>query len=392
VSGHVADRLSPFLDDELDAREREAVVRHLQECSECTRHLQELSAVDRLAGAEPVPVPDGYFNDFVSRVRSRIRHDPAAARPRLVVPGWVMGLAAGLVIALVAPLIVRQKPVASLPESERVAQAPAAAPPATLPPATTLAAADVDSLKSLGYVQGPSDDRRDQPASGGRAAALANQAPQRPPQAPAPAPPPATLQDRKKKAEVAASAPPEPAALREELSVAAEGQEREAAKSPDAFQEQDAEEAKRDDAGRLGAAARDRAVKAKQAAPPAPQAADSTAFASAPAENAAAAPAAVPKLQKSGPSPAFRALVQRQAGTIAEARGLREAWRAFAGGALGSEADEARVRVIEGGAVAYRLSGESADLELFRRDAANYLRREDAAQKDRVRGLLASVR
>jgi hypothetical protein len=76
--------------------------------------------------------------------------------------------------------------------------------------------------------------------------------------------------------------------------------------------------------------------------------------------------------------------------TAAEWRRLREEWRRLVardpGGPL---ADAARVRTIEAGGEAWRAGGEAADETVFRRDAAAYLARDDAAQKERVRRLVS---
>jgi hypothetical protein len=100
------------------------------------------------------------------------------------------------------------------------------------------------------------------------------------------------------------------------------------------------------------------------------------------AEKRAASPA--PRLR-------FRDLVAEVAESVDDARRLREQWRAFvAQGAPFRQADEARVRIVEVGIRAFRLSNDPADLLLARRDAEAYLRRDDAAQGDRVRSLLAT--
>jgi hypothetical protein len=80
------------------------------------------------------------------------------------------------------------------------------------------------------------------------------------------------------------------------------------------------------------------------------------------------------------------------AATAEEARRLREQWRAFvAQGPAVGPADEGRVRVVETGLLAWRFSNDPVDLSLARRDAEAYLRRDDAAQGERVRSLLAST-
>ena len=73
----------------------------------------------------------------------------------------------------------------------------------------------------------------------------------------------------------------------------------------------------------------------------------------------------------------------------AEWRRLREEWRRFvARDPTGPQADEARVRAIEAGREAWRRGSDPADEARFLQDAADYLERDDAAQKERVKGLL----
>jgi hypothetical protein len=75
--------------------------------------------------------------------------------------------------------------------------------------------------------------------------------------------------------------------------------------------------------------------------------------------------------------------------TAAEWRRLREGWLAFvARDPVGPRADAARVRGIEAALAAWRASLDPADEALFRRDAAAYLERTDARQKEHVRRLL----
>jgi hypothetical protein len=75
--------------------------------------------------------------------------------------------------------------------------------------------------------------------------------------------------------------------------------------------------------------------------------------------------------------------------TPAEWRRLREEWRRFvARDPGGPQADEARVRIVGAGREAWRASSDPADEAFFRKDAADYLDRDDAAQRERVRALL----
>jgi len=88
----------------------------------------------------------------------------------------------------------------------------------------------------------------------------------------------------------------------------------------------------------------------------------------------------------------FRTLLLRSAQTLGEARELREAWRSF--GQLhpeGAPADEARVRVVETGAQAYRLGSDPEDLARLKDDARAYRERKDAVQAGRVRAVLEAL-
>ena len=75
-----------------------------------------------------------------------------------------------------------------------------------------------------------------------------------------------------------------------------------------------------------------------------------------------------------------------------DARLLREAWRNFADENPGHpQADEARVRVVEAGALAYRLGRRPQDRDVALRDAKAYLERPSAPQADRVRAALQTL-
>jgi hypothetical protein len=104
---------------------------------------------------------------------------------------------------------------------------------------------------------------------------------------------------------------------------------------------------------------------------------------------------AAPSVAARRSAEAGRAAVGKSAAarTPEEWRRLRDEWRTFAASApAGPRADEARVRAIEAGWEAWRLSGRDEDEAEFRRDARAYLEREDASQKARVERLLARPR
>jgi hypothetical protein len=99
-------------------------------------------------------------------------------------------------------------------------------------------------------------------------------------------------------------------------------------------------------------------------------------------------------LRRSWPPEAlrYRALISEKPESAEGARRVREQWRAFLElSPLPRQADEARVRIVEMGALAWRFSNDPADRDQARRDALAYLRRDDAAQGARVRSLLATL-
>jgi len=90
---------------------------------------------------------------------------------------------------------------------------------------------------------------------------------------------------------------------------------------------------------------------------------------------------------------AFRRLDAVRPASAEEWRRLREEWLAFAIAHGGDRrADEARVRAIEAAREAWLASGDEADEQAFRRDAAAYLVAADALQKARVERLVADPR
>ncbi len=80
------------------------------------------------------------------------------------------------------------------------------------------------------------------------------------------------------------------------------------------------------------------------------------------------------------PEAEYRRLLVPPAQTVAALRARREAWRAFVQRFPNSpQADEARVRVVETGAAAWRLGLDPDDRARAMEDAAVYLERKDAA-------------
>src|SRR5262249_44671380 len=109
MSDHVLDHLSAFLDEELPAREHEAVEAHLRGCSACSAHLDLLRAVDGEARMLTVAAPAGYFEALPGRIRGRLEKSPRRAAPRL--PVWSGPVAAALLLAVVPPLTLRRSAV-----------------------------------------------------------------------------------------------------------------------------------------------------------------------------------------------------------------------------------------------------------------------------------------
>src|SRR5262245_16169609 len=129
MTAHPADeRLSAYLDDELDAPERAFLDAHLRDCAECAEHLADLASMDDAARRVPLTVPEGYFDDFAPRVRARLAKTPA--KRRLGRPVWGWAVAAALLLAVITPLAWQQRSTAPSTAEEgpaRVVQAPAPA-------------------------------------------------------------------------------------------------------------------------------------------------------------------------------------------------------------------------------------------------------------------------
>jgi hypothetical protein len=361
MSGHEHERLSAYLDGELPLDERAAVQAHLADCPECTKFLAELAAVDQAATALPAEAPDGYFETFPARVRSRLEASKSEPRRRRL-PTWTWAMAAALLLAVVTPLTVRQL-------RPSPGQAPPAAPVA-LPPAPrkTERMPTVETRQPQSSTpQGPLGRPRLTPAP-----AIAGAPPAAPP---APTAVPRAAKDEamaeRRFASAPAAPPPIPAgAATTQGALVAD------AESP---------------APAGGAAPPPVANHAKGLRLPA--AAEATATLASPALSAAKASPAVGESELREPDDAFRRLEMERPRSAAEWRRLRDDWNAVAAAQPDSlRADEARVRAIVAGREAWLASGDESDENAFRRDAASYLQREDARQKPRVEGLLAELR
>ena len=355
MSSHPLESLSALLDDELGDAERRVVEAHLAACSSCARHLRELAAVDELArGLPPADAPDGYLEALPGRVRQRIRADrPAASRPT-----WVWPLAAGLALAVLAPLVLRQ----NLSRARVSSSSPAVVMEAPAAPGTTVAP-EPSRMAKL-------EDTLTRPPA-------ASRAPQR---EAAPAP----------KAR-GAFAPPPPSARANESFLGEQAASVAVAK------------------GAAGAA--------PAAAPPAEQEALAAADhgKEEPTESADAArermdaPTSLKKadaLRRSAPPPqeergridsgverkTFRDNASLPGATPEEARRAREAWRRFVSlHPAGPRADEGRVRFIEAAVTVFRLTRDEGDRTIAEREGRAYLATPGAPQASRVRAALSHL-
>jgi Putative zinc-finger len=377
MSVHVSDRLSAYLDGELSVVDAGDVRQHLATCDACSAELLELITVDRAVRELPVTAPEGYFDGFATRVRTRIESS-GRARGGSGLPRWTWALAAALLLAVVLPRMpwdrtasparpAAKPPAASLPadkdarlETDSFAQARPTVGPATSPPPPASAREARDEQRDLRRREpGRSDVKpptsvEDQPkadvlASPGKAreqyaepppegatfsTTPARVAPMQRPEAP---PPPASAP--------AAAAPPYTGAA----------------------PAQAAEEKTQKLEAEVGL--RDEAVVEE--------------------EVAVEEPHAKRQLEKKGED-AFASLDSSEARSLEERRALREASRKLANThPEDPQADMARVRVVTLGAEIARATAKPEDLAQLRADAAAYLARADARQKERVRALLA---
>ncbi len=361
MSGHEHERLSAYLDDALAPGERAQVAAHLHACAECAGRLAELASVDAAVASLPSEAPQGYFETLPARVRARL--EPRAASRRL--PIWTWAAAAALLLAVVTPLtLLRRSEVGSVHPPREI---PAAAAPE---PAEPQAAAESRAAE-MARVELKAETPPQRPVP-----ALASPLPKKrePGFAAAPTEADASLARQPAAPAVAQSAAP--AAAREE--------EMAAPPSDAGAMAEAVASAARNQAKASG----DRKVDEGPRDAVAPAASDE----SLPGRTRAAGPAgalATPKLVSTEAE--WRRLDAARPRTPAEWRRLREEWRRFAARDPGiPQADEARVRVIEAGREAWRGGGAAADEVLFRKDAALYLERDDAGQKERVRDLLRS--
>jgi hypothetical protein len=358
MTPHVRARLSAYLDGELPVAERSAVDQHLRACAACARRLEDLAALDAAARALPLEAPPDYFERLPARIRGRLERKPQQTwRP----PAWTWAVAAGLLLAIVTPATLLRRATAPpaaggrpLETQERL--------PDTVPPPPSL--------------------RQDEPAAPKRVEDLAagspSVAPRQERDSAAPAAPPAKL----------ARPTPAPAGgdtrLREQEPSTAEREDADApmagfaqpAPTPGGAETTPA----KDEAGRLAAE--------KPLAPPRSGAPGAR------RRDAVMVPAPARAAQWAAAAEACSAgmLAKGAPGSLAQARALREGWRAcLRDFPAATGADAVRVRMIEAGVDVYRRGGDAADLEQVRVDAAEYLARADAGESERVRALLREL-
>jgi hypothetical protein len=351
MTGHPLEALSALLDGELPEQQRRDVEAHLAGCASCARHLAELRALDTLArGLPPVAVPDGYLEALPGRVRARIRADRPASAARAP---WVWPLAAGLALAVLAPLVLRDGPG---PE-RRAAQeydAPGSAPaPSTVPEATVpdkpepAPQAEPDRSSSA-----PTLRRAATPEAKAR-----RDAPQR---------------------QVIGGLAQEPSAK------VASSRERETAVAEDRAAE--AREM-RDEAPQTSTFAREPdAAVATPPPPPPPAAPPVAAIGGRGMVRKSEAGNAIPLTDEER---AFAAASRLPTATAGAARRARAAWLRFlADHPSGARSDEGRVRLVEASVSLFRATGDEDDRRAAERDAAAYLSSPGAPQAARVRDAL----
>jgi hypothetical protein len=343
------------MDGELPAGDREAVAAHLRGCAPCARHLEELRAVDAAARELPLDVPDGYFETFRGSLRNRLTAAPPAPRRR--VPVWALAAAAAVVLAVLTPRLMREtrEPADAVARSVPAPTLPAPPPAAEMQRDTRAAdaTAEIPPAQPASPAR-PADSRLEKGAA----------EPPRTRHAATAAPPAVTAPEPAQNAAAAPAGRPGTA-------------ERQAKKDADALRT----------LGYATGPAEDRVVDAPQAAKEEMQ----ETSAGGRAGEAKARRKAVGALEATGGEGRFQTLSRRTVSSAAEARSLRDAWRALADEATGARADESRVRAIEAGLEAWRMGREERDRAQAREDARAYLDRPDALQPDRVRAVLKAL-
>lgn len=89
-TGHVEERLGPYLDGELDATERQGVAAHLERCASCREALEQWQALQARMRASEAPDPGpAYWERFAERVEARLAEAPHPAREAASRVGWM---------------------------------------------------------------------------------------------------------------------------------------------------------------------------------------------------------------------------------------------------------------------------------------------------------------
>jgi len=367
VSGHERERLGAYLDGELPPGERAEVEAHLAACPECASLLSDTRAVDAAAASLPAETPEGYFDAFPSRVVARLgAASKAPARTRRL-PAWTWAAAAALLVAVVAPLTLRQLAPGSAP----------ATPPGLPAPRPARADADQKRERDALSAKGPPPA----PAAGVRPAFAS------PPAAALPAAPagPAAAQNR-----LSAGKSVENEAVSEEARgpLAPAAAPTQSATSRSKWADAPAQSAVRDEPALVTTEAFAAPEGARATADRTPAPASAPVSSSAQRDERTSAALSVPE-----PGLVFERLEASRPRTAAEWRRLRDAWSAFTvAHSDDPRADEARVRAIEAGREAWLAGGAGDDEAAFHRDARAYLERDDARQKERVERLLQPPR
>ncbi|NLP11074.1 hypothetical protein GX408_11830 [bacterium] len=79
---YIKKRLLLYWDQELDAKQVDRVVRHLQQCAACRDYADRLQTVYRRSAVEPPPLPPFLW----TRINSRLNAPPAASWRRMLKP------------------------------------------------------------------------------------------------------------------------------------------------------------------------------------------------------------------------------------------------------------------------------------------------------------------
>jgi len=351
MSVHPLESLSALLDDELPPAERRAVEEHVAACPSCARYLHEIGAVDALArDLPPAGAPEGYLEALPGRVRHRITADRPASRRA----PWVWPLAAGIALAVLSPIVLRQQRPrdAGVPDLPAVVMEQAPAPvvkdePAA--PAPTMAA-EAPRPQSTGdrVVVEPLARSRAPRREAGAAPKMRDAFAVPPPAAPAKEEDRARQYANAAPAVAGASA----AAPTEQETLTASARDEGLARSAGALSER-------------------------------VDAVDSLKKADAPR------PAAAEDKRAADDDRAFRAAASLPVSSVEEARRAREAWRRFVSlHPAGPRADEGRVRGIESAAAVFRLTRDPADRAIAEREGRAYLAVPGAPQAARVREAL----